>query len=526
MSDATAILGKDRIKVLLVRPPCHLWPIVNESDNFLLPLAFPCLGAYLQEHVEGVTVKVIDCLPLRIGWKSLERLIAAEQPDVLGVGDMIVYAEEGMKAISLAKRLNPATVTVAGGHLHSHLPRQSLERHPDLDFIVRFEGEAGFAELLAALRDGRDLQQVRGIAYRANGEPVVTPLRPLIEDLDSLPMPAWDLMPMDLYSPFGMLWHRAITIQGGRGCPYACDFCSWAAMECEHEEHEGRLVTVARHRLKSPERVLEEIGVLYEKYGVRYLFWVDGTWNADLEWLDELCTGILQRGYKLGWWAFVRADLILEQEKAGVLEKMVRAGLRHTLFGGERPSDAGMAEVGKESCAADALMRACHLLEEKYPEVFRQATFITGIRTESRETMEQLGRYSRDCHLDFAAFHPLMPYPGTSLWEKALANNWIEERDFSKFDMFFPVMPSEHLSREKISSLTQKLYQDFVRKQPGRYLRGMFSRHRLRRRLHWWFLFSIGRVLLRDLAQALLGRKEFEGFAAVSRLWKPSWYES
>ena len=63
-----SLAGKDKIKVLFVRPPCHLWPIVNESDNFLLPLSFPCLGAYLKKHCINVEVKVIDCLPLKIGW--------------------------------------------------------------------------------------------------------------------------------------------------------------------------------------------------------------------------------------------------------------------------------------------------------------------------------------------------------------------------------------------------------------------------------------------------------------------------
>ncbi len=521
----TRLFGKENIKVLFVRPPCHLWPIVNESDNFLLPLSFPCLGAYLLERCQGVEVKVIDALPLKIGWKSLKQRLAEEKPDVVGVGDQIIYMHEGVRALKLAKELFPDAVTVAGAHFHSHLPEYSLKNYPQIDFIVRYEGEETLAELIEALRDGSDLNNVKSLSFRQEGSIKSTPVRPLIHNLDDLPIPAYDLMPVERYSPFGILWPRAITIQGGRGCPYQCDFCSWHAMENEHFEQDGHIVVSPRHRLKSPERTMAEIDLLYEHYDIRYLFWVDGTWNADNAWLDELCGRIIKKNYKLGWWAFVRADLMLEQEKLGILEKMVRAGLRHILVGGERPVNPELEAVGKDSGEAGSLYRVSRLLKKKYPEVFRQATFLTGIRSESRETLKQLGRYSRDCALDFAAFHPLMPYPGTKLWEQARENDWIEEEDFSKYDMFFPIMSSEHLSRSEISEGTQALYKDFVRRQPFRYLKGLMSPYSIRRKLHWWFLFSIARVLIRDMLLAVFSGKKFEGFAAVSRLWKPGWYD-
>ena len=520
----TALLEKDRVKVLLIRPPYHLWPIINESDNFLLPLAYPCLGAYLKQKLGGVEVKVVDCLPLKIGWKSLRKIIIEERPDVVGVGDKVCYMHEGIKAVKMAKEINPDVVTVGGGHFHSHLPEYSLKNFPELDFIVRFEGEETFLELLQALREGNNLSEVESIAYREDARAITTPPRSLIENLDNLPFPDYDLMPINKYSPFGNLWPRAITIQGGRGCAYDCNFCAWTACEGEHKLIDGKVILVPKYRKKNVARVIEEIDFLYNKYGVRYLFWVDGTWNHEHEWVNDLCEEIIKRGYKLGWWAFVRADLLLEQERLGILEKMVRAGFRHTLFGGERPVDEELKMIGKSKLHASDLKEACWLLEKKYPEVFRQATFTSGIRVETKKTMERLGEFARDSHLDFAAFHPLIPWPGTPLWEEANSKGWIEEYDFSKFDMFYPAMPSEHLSREQISKLSQKLYKDFVGKQPLRYAKGLFSRYSIRRRLHWWFLFSITRVLLWDLLLSILRKKRFEGFGAVNRLWKPKWY--
>ena len=522
----TAVADRERIKILFIRPPYHLWPIINESDNFLLPLAFPCLAAHLREHIPGVEIIICDCLPLKIGWKSLAGIIRRERPDVVGVGDMTVYMHEGVKALAMAKEILPEVVTIAGGHFHSAMPRYSLEHYPQIDFVVRFEGEETLVELIRTLSTAGDPSGVKSIAYREDGRIVETEPRPLIDDLDKLPMPAYDLMRIDKYSPFGMLWPKAITVQAGRGCPYSCEFCSWSALEGEHFLEDGRIKTVPRFRIKSADKVIDEIDYLYREHNIRYLFWVDGTWNMDNEWLDDFCSKVIRRGYRLGWWAFVRADLMIEQDRLGILDKMVRAGLRHTLIGGERPLDEELISLGKTDTRASALVEACHMLDRKYPQVFRQSTFLTGIRNENPESMERLGRFARDAHLDFAAFHPLMPYPGTLLWEKANEEGWIEVRDFRKYDMFFPIMPSEHLTREEISRLTQKLYLDFVRKQPLSYLKGMFSPYSIRRRLHWWFLFAINRVLIRDMLLALLGRKRFEGFAAVNKLWKPRWYDS
>jgi anaerobic magnesium-protoporphyrin IX monomethyl ester cyclase len=520
------MLSRDPLKVLFIRPPSHLWPIINESDNFLMPLSFPSLSAYLKREMPGIVVKIIDCLPLQIGFKSLEQLMRWENPDVVGVGDSLPYVEEGMRVLRLAKAINPSVVTVAGGHFHSHMPEYSLGNYAQLDYIVRYEGERALVDLLQALQQGTDLSAVRSIAFRKDGKVVETPPGPLIEDLDSLPMPDYDAMPVHKYSPFGKLWPRAATVQASRGCPLDCKFCSWSALESEHRLENGRVKLIPRMRRKSVSHVMEEIDVLYNKFGIRYLFWVDGTWNFSTQWVDELASEILRKGYKLGWWAFLRADLLLEQERQGVLEKVVRAGLSHTLFGGERPEKDEMKSIGKTALDGGELMAASHLLARKYPSVFRQATFVTGIRTETRESMERLGKYARDSLLDFAAFHPIQPYPGTPLWEQANREGWIEDRDFSHYDMFHPIMSSESLSRDEIAHLTRKLYMDFVGKRPTAYLKGMVSSVPIRRRLHRWFLFSIGRVILKDLYLSVKGDKQFEGFAATNKLWKPRWYET
>ncbi|KPA08965.1 radical SAM domain-containing protein [Candidatus Magnetomorum sp. HK-1] len=517
-------LNKDSIKIVFIRPPCHLWPLLNESDNFLMPLSFPSLSAYLKREMQGVSVKIIDCLPLKIGYKSLQKMIADEKPDVVGVGDCLPYIYEGLKTLKLAKKINPDVITIVGGHFHSHMIDYSLNNHPEIDFIVRYEGEKYLKDLLEALRNGYDLSNVKSIAYRDNGKNIETELGTLIKNLDSLPIPDYDAMPVEKYAPFGKLFPKAITIQASRGCPMNCEYCSWSAQEGEHKLINGKTHLIPSRRTKSVDRVMEEIDILYKKFGIRYFFWVDGTWNYDTEWLDALCSEIIKKKYKLGWWAFVRADLLLEQEKQGVLEKMVYAGLKHILIGGERCTEADMKFIGKAGLNGLETYEVTHLLKKKYPGVFRQGTFITGIRTETKKSMAQLGAYVRKTAFDFVAFHPIMPYPGTPLWEKANKEGWIEVNDFSKYDMFHPIISSKDLSREEIASLNNKLHKDFVKKRPTGYLKGLFSRVKIRRTLHIWFLFTITRLLLRDMYLAFKGEKKLEGFAAINQLWKPKWY--
>jgi len=519
------MLNRDPLKIIFVRPPCHLWPIVNESDNFLMPLSFPSLSAYLKKEMQDISVKVIDCLPLKIGYKSLRKILEDEKPDVVGVGESLPYIYEGLKVLKIAKELNPEVVTIAGGHFHSHMPQYSLSNYPELDFIVRYEGEKYLSELLEVLRNGGDISAVKSLAYRDNGRIAETEPGSLIKDLDSLPMPDYDAMPIEKYAPFGKLWPKAITVQASRGCPMNCSYCSWSAQEGEHVIKDGKITLIPARRTKSVSRVMEEIDLLYNKYGIRYLFWVDGTWNFDTSWVDKLCTEIIRKNYDLGWWAFLRPDLLLEQEKQEVLKKMVRAGLKHTLMGGERSTEEEIRYIGKTGMKGSEVYEVTHLLKKKYPGVFRQATFVTGIRTDTKESMESLGEYTRKAALDFTSFHPMMPYPGTPLWEKADKEGWIEDYDFSKYDMFYPIMPSEKLSRAEIARLNNKLHQDFVRKRPFKYLKGMFSTITIRRKLHWWFLFSSARVLLRDLYLSLKGEKEFEGLASINKLWKPEWYD-
>lgn len=519
-------LKKDKIKIILVRPPRYMWPVINESDNFLLPLGLPCIAACVRQEFKNMEIKIIDCPPLKIGWHSLVNILRYENPDVIGAGEEALYHHEAVRLFSLAKEINPGIITIAGGHFFSWMPDYSLQRYP-IDYIVRFEGEITIVELLRALRGEKVLSDVEGIAFRENGKIIKTPPRPLIDDLDTLPLPAFDLMPMGNYAPFGYLWPLSVTLEHSRGCIDQCSFCSLWSFWGDQSLKDSPLLTKNRYRTKSVERAIEEVEICYHKHKRKYVIWADPTFNADSKWTEHFCDELMKRNFRdLHWWAFLRADCMVRDEKLGILEKMVKAGLVHPLIGIERAQNADLKQLNKHGYNQTLIEKAYAILKSKYPHVFRQGTFITCLRADTKESMFELVDYAIKLDVDYPAFHPLAPVPGTILYEEAKTKGWIEVVDFRRYDWYTPIMSSETLTREELAALNIELNKRFILRRPLWAIRGFFGKGKHRRRLYWWFFRVTLMMLLLEIKDQLLHRTKFEGITGFMHLRKPKWYDS
>lgn len=515
-------------KVILVRPPRYLWPFINESDNFLLPLGLPCIAAAIRVRLPDAEVKIIDCPPLKIGWGTLRKILQKEKPDIVGAGEEALYHHEAVRLFKLAKEINPAIVTVAGGHFFSWMTDYSLTNFP-IDIIVRFEGEETIVELIDASRNKTDLSKVKGIAYKNNGNIIKTSLRPLVEDLDTLPLPAYDLMPMGKYSPFGYLWPQSATLEHSRGCVDKCNFCSLWTFWGKHTRtdiEKGELEIMPKYRSKSVERTLEEVDIVYQRYNRRYIIWADPTFNVDSKWTDEFSERLLKRNYKdLYWWAFLRADYILRDERLGILEKMVKAGLTHPLIGIERACSEDLRKIGKSVYTRDLVKEVFLIFKKKYPRVFRQGTFITSLPFDTKESMLDLVKYAVEIDIDYPAFHPVAPVPGTYLYQEAKKADLLAEKDFKKYDWSTPVMHSyTGLSVEDFAKLNMELNKRYVLYRPHWLIRGLFSPYKHKRGLYWWFFINTLRMMFLELRDTVLGRGKLQGITGFMRLRKPAWY--
>lgn len=516
-------------KILLVRPPRYLWPFINESDNFLLPLGLPCIAAAIREKLPQVEVKIIDCPPLKIGWDSLRKLIDEEKPDMVGAGEEALYHDEAVKLFRLAKEINPGIITVGGGHFFSWMLEHSLNNYP-IDIIVRFEGEETIVDLIKVLQSQGDLSKVKGIAYKNNGRIIRTALRPLIENLDTTPLAAYDLMPMGRYSPFGYLWPQSATIEHSRGCIDRCNFCSlWTFWGNKNKTdiEQGELDVLPKYRTKSVERTLEEVDILYKKYNRRYLIWADPTFNMEAQWTDEFCEKLLKRNYKdLYWWAFIRADFALRDERLGILNKMVRAGMVHPLIGVERECTEDLRKIRKSVYTREMVKEVFSIFKNKYPQVFRQGTFVTCLPFDTRESMLRLVSYAKEIDIDYPAFHPVAPVPGTYLYQMAKENNILEEKNFTKYDWATPVMRSlTGLTKDDFAKLNMELNKRYVLYRPHWLIRGLFSAHKHKRGLYWWFFINTLRMMFLELRDSFLAGEKYEGATGFMRLKKPKWYD-
>jgi anaerobic magnesium-protoporphyrin IX monomethyl ester cyclase len=507
------------MKVLLVNPPRHYWPFINEGDNYLLPQALPCLGASLREN--DIEVKLVDCLPLKMGWKTLEKLLEKEKPDVLGVcTSETMFIHESVRACKLMKRIDKGTVTVVGGHHFSAVPEESLKDHKCIDYIVIGEGEITFPELVKALEKGKDMKKVKGIAFRKGGKPVMTEPRPLIKDLDDLPMPAYDLLPMDKYIDSRLLWSQGgTTMLHSRGCVDNCDFCACWVHMANRKMEKGKLRCTQSWRTKSVQRALDEAELLNKKYKKHFIVFGDNTWNVDPKWGARFSEGIMERDLDFKWFAFLRADFLVRDEKMGVLKKMVDAGMAHVCIGVERAVNSELKLLNK-SYSGDVVEKSFRILKEKYPQVFRQGTFIFGFRNETKESMRNLFDYARKLDLDYPGFHPITPVPGTKTWDEAKRKGWLEIKDYNSYDWVTPIMRSDAMSREEIDQEMVKLYWEYMTF--PKILKGLFSKHSQRRNMHMWCLLVAAKVSMSGMKDRLMIRDSSKTLGMV----KPKWYDT
>jgi len=518
-------------KILLVRPPRYIWPSVNESDNFLLPLGLPCIAAAIREKFPDVEVKIVDCPPLKIGWKSLRGILEKERPDFVGAGEEALYHHEAVRLFKLAKEINPKIITIGGGHFFSWMVEHSLTDFP-IDIIVRFEGEETIVELIDALRNKTDFSDIKGIAYKKDGKIVKSPLRPLIGDLDSLPLPAFDLLPMGKYSPFGYLWPQSVTLEHSRGCIDRCNFCSlWTfwGRQTKTDIEKGELEVMPQYRTKSVDRTLEEVDIIYQKYNRRFIIWADPTFNVDPKWTDAFCEELLKRNYKdLYWWAFVRADYLLRDERLGILEKMVRAGLIHPLVGVERGCTEDLRKLNKSVYTRELIKEVFLIFKKKYPHVFRQGTFVTCLPFDTKESMLNLVDYAKEIDMDYPAFHPITPVPGTYLYQEAKENNLLEEEDFTRYDWSTPLLRSyTGLSRGDFAKLHTELIKRYILYRPHWLIRGLFSPYKLKRGRYWWFFTNVLKVMFFEVFDTITGNKiKTEYMTGFRRMRKPKWYDA
>jgi len=473
------------LKVLFVEPPKEFWFLMGEY--LPPPLGILELAAYLEAHDKNVEIKVLDCQAERIGWRELEKHIEDFNPDVIAPGAVATCnTYTVLRTLELAKKVNPEVITVVGGQHFTALAHESLEKYPEIDVVVRGEGERTFTELIESIKKGKPFTEVKGISFCHNGKIIHNPPRPLIKNLDELPFPGYQFVEENIKEyHFAMMAGRKAgyaLIEGSRGCFHRCVFCSqW--------RHWG-----GTWRAKTPRRIADEMEYCYTKYGIRFLWLTDDNLGLGKR-TSELCDEIMKRGIAddIMWFAQARCDDIVHYSK--ILPKMRKAGCLWILTGIESHSQETLENFNKGIKPSDA-EKAIKLLQEN--DIFAQATFIIGERRDTHKSIEELRKFVNKVDPDLAIFMILTPFPGTELYEVAKRNGWIEDTNWAHYDMAHAVMPTETLSRKEIQEEYYQCYRSFYGSMKRRLI-SLFSSNKLKRKTYR-YLASQGLLeALRDL---------------------------
>lgn len=516
------------MRVLLLRPPRYIWPFNSERSAFWQPLGLLSLAAAVRRALPLVEIEVWDAPAQHWGWRTLERKLAARRIDVLGIGEETVSAHEALRAARLVRALHPECIIVAGGTYFSNAIASALDSGV-VDVVVRGEGEQSLVELLGHIHDRGSWHGMAGLAFAEGDRHVITPARKLIDDLDTLPWPAYDLVDMDRYGRGSRNHPALVSLEHSRGCIDACGFCVlWSHMG-EHKDGNGEVRP--RFRTKSAARSFDEVIWLYQRFGRRTFAWVDPTFNASPAWSDAWAERMLssdlvsrRRQPRTLHTAWVRADCILRDEQLGILPKLVKAGLRQVVIGLERDDPAGLAVLNKHRNDPELCRQAMAILREKYPEVYTIGSIIFGLPSDTEADLRRIVDWYHATSTDFCFLIPLTPCPGTPLAQQLEVGGYVTDTDLRHHNFHSPVCRTDTLDLRALENAYWRATLGF---QPRRVLglarRLLLEPESRKRRVNSALYLHAIHVALKSLVNTTL-RSCAQPPVLYSR--KPPWYDS
>ena len=360
-------------------------------------------------------------------------------------------ARRACQAIKDRNRDQP--VLLVGGHVAA-LPQRTLEEEP-ADFVASGEGLWTIVDLATALKTSSqpDLSRVRGLWYRDRNAVRSTPAAPLVTDLDdNLPGIASDLLPMDRYRAHN--WHcfggherqPYAAIYTTLGCPYHCSFCCIQAPFKAGEQAAGYKPSVNSYRLWSPEHVIRQIDSLVIEHGVRNIKIADEMFVLNRRHVAAICDLIIERGYDLNLWAYARVDTVHD----ALLDKLARAGFRWLAFGIESANERVRDGVDKRF---DQELIFATLEKVRAAGIHVIGNYIFGLPDDDRDSMQATLDLALELNCEFANFYTTMAYPGSPLYDQALAAGWPVPQSWSGYSQHavdtLP-LPTRHLAADEV----------------------------------------------------------------------------
>ncbi len=438
------------MKVLFLTPPLKAW----DSHGFhrAANQMHAQLAAYLRTK-EIADVAVLDSRALDLDWQGMLKAVKEIKPDMVFVGELlhstcgaavIWYFNEGLRLI---KEQMPNVKTAAGGLWYSGDYERQMRLNPWIDYIMIGEGELTLEDtcnnLKAKTKDEREIPGL--VSRRADGTIVIGPHRELIPDLNVLPMPAYDLFPMEKYVGH-TYWKPFAELMTSRGCPGKCHFCyEWAL-------YDSRTATkdFTTWRGLKGKRIVDELDILEKKYNVNTVVMQDDAFNTDTQAMIEFCEEKIKRGNKIYWVCLGRADQWISQHD--ILPLMKKAGLFMALTGVEVEDDMTLSKSGK-GVTIDQIRKTISILRDQ--DIGTVGTVLIGLKEDTEAKIKERLRIAEEIDPDIFALDYLTPVPNSPDWRYAIKQGWLDpdKIDLKMWDFQHPVIPTDHMSIEDVGRL-------------------------------------------------------------------------
>lgn len=443
-------------KVLLVNPPLTRDEMFKRgakaAGSILPPLGIAYIAAMLEKH--GHYVRIID--GIAEGCTVNDVVPRLKGHDIVGLTTISTFAYRAKEVAKIIKDMDNDVVTVVGG-AHANTIPYDLLKHPQFDFAVIGEAEYTFVEIANAVdkgklvKDIKNEKEIKGLTFMDDTNTLTcTQPRPLIQNLDEIPMPARHLLPMHLYKTSEGRTNRqpSHSMMTSRGCPFPCTFC--------YQDLYGKT-----YRKHSPQRVVEEMEVLKTKYDAREIAIWDDHFTLLKERVMEICKLIKERNLDIPWSCVSRADAVTPE----LLQALASANCEFISYGVETGSER-MLNVIKKLETKDRIREAFKITKEAGIKI--RGYFMLGLYDETLEEMQQTIDFAKELDPDVAGFTLWVPFPGTTDYKRAVEDGtyssipyWetgiVPEFNFLETPVYVP----KHVTKEQLIKMHKKAISSF-----------------------------------------------------------------
>lgn len=403
------------------------WPwttVRNKKDKNCVAF-FPFYLAYSANVLRdrGYDVQVIDGVALNLADEEFIKKVKQIVPDVLVIETTTHAANYDIQLSEKIKSILPKTKIVFTGPHVTVFAREILSENKAIDFITLGEYELTLADLVDRLAKKSENYKLDGLAYKKGNEVWVSENKGFIEDIDSLPYPAFELFPtndnpnLEIYGDGICTYYPAVTLHSSRGCPFKCDFCLWNQVMYDNK----------KYRMFSPKRVVDEIEYVINNFGAKEIYFDDDDFCVNKRHVLEICDEIKRRNIKTKWSCM--GDAMCTDEE--MISSMASAGCIFMKFGVESGDKNILKKIGKPLNPEKAV--AISKLCRKY-KIRTHATFTFGLDGETPETMKATLRLANRIKFDYAQASITTPFPGTRYYDKLVELGRMEKVDWDKFD--------------------------------------------------------------------------------------------